>query len=73
MEYKSGHIKGCQHIPLDKLASRAHELDELKRDCYVLPRRLRVVPRLPHLKNAGFSNVKYMDGSILAWTYGLEK
>lgn len=27
LEYKSGHIKGSKHIPLDKLASRAHELD----------------------------------------------
>ncbi len=25
IEYKTGHIKECQHIPLDKLASRANE------------------------------------------------
>ena len=73
MEYKSGHIKGCQYIPLDKLASRAHELDRSKEIVTYCRAGLRAAQAYRILKNAGFSNVKYMDGSILAWTYGLEK
>src|SRR3989338_2060079 len=73
MEYKSGHIKGCQYIPLDKLASRAHELARSKEIVTYCRAGLRAAQAYRILKNAGFSNVKYMDGSILAWTYGLEK
>ena len=73
MEYKSGHIPGCQHIPLDKLASRSHELDKSKEIITYCRAGLRATHAYRVLKNAGFSNVKYMDGSILAWTYGLEK
>ncbi|GAB62088.1 MAG: dehydrogenase [Candidatus Jettenia sp.] len=73
MEYKSGHIKGCQYIPLDKLASRTHELDGSKEIITYCRSGLRAVQAYRILKNAGFKNVKYMDGSILAWAYGLEK
>lgn len=73
IEYKSGHIKGCKHIPLDKLASRAHELDSSKEIITYCRAGLRAAQAYRILKNAGFRNVKYMDGSILAWTYGLEK
>ncbi|MCF6154769.1 MAG: dehydrogenase [Candidatus Brocadia sp.] len=73
LEYKSGHIKGCKHIPLDKLASRAHELDVSKEIITYCRAGLRAAQAYRILKNAGFSNVKYMDGSILVWTYGLEK
>src|SRR3989304_8194281 len=73
MEYKGGHIKGCQHIPLDKLASRANELNKSKEIITYCRAGLRAAQGYRILKNAGFRNVKYMDGSILAWTYGLEK
>ncbi|TLD42674.1 MAG: NADH dehydrogenase [Candidatus Jettenia ecosi] len=73
MEYKSGHIKGCQYIPLDKLASRTHELDGSKEIITYCRSGLRAAQACRILKNAGFRNVKYMDGSILAWGYGLEK
>ncbi|MFN3532994.1 MAG: FAD-dependent oxidoreductase [Candidatus Brocadia sp.] len=73
IEYKSGHIKGCKHIPLDKLASRVHELDSSKEIVTYCRAGLRAAHAYRILKNAGFSNVKYMDGSILAWTYELEK
>lgn len=70
-EYKSGHIKGCQHIPLDKLASRTGELDGSKGIITYCRVGLRAAHAYRILKNAGFDNVKYMDGSILAWTDGL--
>lgn len=73
IEYKNGHIKGCKHIPLDKLASRIHELDGSKEIITYCRAGLRAAHAYRILKNAGFSKVKYMDGSILAWTYGLEK
>lgn len=73
MEYKGGHIKGSKHIPLDKLASRTHELDRSKEIVTYCRAGLRAANAYRILKNAGFSKVKYMDGSILAWTYGLEK
>lgn len=73
MEHQSGYIKGCQHIPLDKLASRLYELDKSKEIITYCRAGLRAAQAYRILKNAGFTNVKYMDGSILAWTYGLEK
>lgn len=73
LEYKNGHIKGCKHIPLDKLASRTHELDNSQEIITYCRAGLRAAQAYRILKNAGFRNVKYMDGSILAWTYGLKK
>lgn len=73
MEYKGGHIKGSKHIPLDKLSSRTHELDRSKEIVTYCRAGLRAAHAYRILKNAGFHNVKYMDGSILAWSYGLEK
>lgn len=72
-EYKGGHIKGCQHIPLDTLAQKANELDNSKEIITYCRAGLRAAHAYRILKNAGFRNVKYMDGSISAWTYGLEK
>jgi NADPH-dependent 2,4-dienoyl-CoA reductase/sulfur reductase-like enzyme/rhodanese-related sulfurtransferase len=72
-EYKNGHIKGCKHIPLDKLASRTHELNRSQEIITYCRAGLRAANAYHILKNAGFHNVKYMDGSILAWTHGLEK
>lgn len=72
-EYKSGHIKGCKHIPLDTLALRTSELENSKEIITYCRAGLRAAHAYRILKNAGFRNVKYMDGSISAWTYGLEK
>ncbi len=72
-EYKSSRIKGCRHIPLDKLASRVQELDRSKEIITYCRAGLRAAQAYRILKNAGFDNVKYMDGSLLAWPYGLEK
>ncbi|MCF6159301.1 MAG: dehydrogenase [wastewater metagenome] len=72
-EYKGGHIRGCRHIPLDKLASRVHELDGSKEIITYCRAGLRAAHAYRILRNAGLKNVRYMDGSILAWPYGLEK
>ncbi|MGQ3684190.1 MAG: FAD-dependent oxidoreductase [Candidatus Loosdrechtia sp.] len=73
MEYKNGHIAGCQHIPLDKLASRACELDRTKEIITYCRAGLRAAQAYRILKNAGFAKARYMDGSISAWPFGLEK
>ncbi|MEK7699344.1 MAG: FAD-dependent oxidoreductase [Planctomycetota bacterium] len=73
MEYKTGHIKGSLHIPLDALAARAHELDRTREIVTYCRAGLRAAHAYRILKNAGFEKVKYMDGSIMAWPYGLEK
>lgn len=73
LEYNSGHIKGCKHIPLDKLTSRISELDSSKEIITYCRAGLHAAHAYRILKNAGFKNVKYMDGSILAWLQELEK
>ncbi|MBF8276734.1 MAG: nox [Candidatus Brocadiaceae bacterium] len=73
MEFKSGHIKGSLHIPLDALAARANELDRTREIITYCRAGLRASHACRILKSAGFEKVKYMDGSIMAWTYGLEK
>jgi len=73
MEYKCGHIKDSLHIPLDVLAVRTHELDRAREIIAYCRAGLRAAQAYRILKNAGFEKVKYMDGSIMAWTYGLEK
>ena len=72
-EYQSGHIKGCKHIPLDKLTARIQELDRSKEIVAYCRSGLRAAQAYRILKNAEFPNIKYMDGSILAWVYGLDK
>jgi NADPH-dependent 2,4-dienoyl-CoA reductase/sulfur reductase-like enzyme/rhodanese-related sulfurtransferase len=72
-EYLDGHIRGCRHIPLDKLASRVNELDRSQEVVTYCRAGLRAAHAYRILKNSGFNDVKYMDGSILAWAYGLEK
>ncbi|HJW86974.1 MAG TPA: FAD-dependent oxidoreductase [Candidatus Brocadiaceae bacterium] len=72
-EFKSGHIKGSLHIPLDTLAARVNELDRTREIITYCRAGLRASHAYRILKNAGFEKVKYMDGSIMAWTYGLEK
>jgi len=73
MEYMSGRIKGCIHIPLDKLSSRINELDNTTEIITYCRAGLRAAQAYRILKNAGLKNVKYMDGSITAWPNELEK
>lgn len=73
MEYMSGRIKGCIHIPLDKLSSRINELDNTKEIITYCRAGLRAAQAYRILKNAGLKNVKYMDGSIMAWPNELKK
>ncbi len=72
-EFMSGYIKGSLHIPLDALAARVNELDRTREIITYCRAGLRASHAYRILKNAGFEKVKYMDGSIMAWTYGLEK
>lgn len=72
-EFKSGHIRDSLHIPLDVLAARVNELDRTREIITYCRAGLRASHAYRILKNAGFEKVKYMDGSIMAWTYGLEK
>src|SRR3990170_3497777 len=53
MEYMSGRIKGCIHIPLDKLSSRINELDNTTEIITYCRAGLRAAQAYRILKNAG--------------------
>lgn len=66
-EYEQCNLNGLL-IPLGELSARLHELDKSKLiivHCKAGPRSQRAALLL---EEAGFSNVKYLQGGILAWT-----
>lgn len=72
-EYTYGHIKGCINIPLQELPSKADQLDKTKEIIIYCGVGLRASNAHRILKNVGFKNSKFMEGSITAWPYPLEK
>ena len=66
-EYRSGHIKGAQHIPLVELNKRIHEL---RKDAPIITvchsgRRSAQAARL--LRTEGFT-VRNMSGGMMRWS-----
>lgn len=72
-EYQEAHIEGCRHIPISELATRTGELDNQKEIVTYCKGGLRAALAYRILKNAGFKDAKYMDGSLMAWPYELSK
>jgi len=73
MEWKTGHIKGQQVklLPLPELRNR---LDELPKDAEIVTfcrTSIRAYQAQRILIGAGFTSVKFMDGSMAAWPYDL--
>jgi NADPH-dependent 2,4-dienoyl-CoA reductase/sulfur reductase-like enzyme/rhodanese-related sulfurtransferase len=72
-EYDNGHIEGCCHIPLNELKSRTDTLDKKKEIITYCGVGIRAYQACQVLKNAGFENVKFMEGGIRAWAYTIIK
>ena len=72
-EFDNGHIEGSIHIPLNILPAKINELDKSKEIVTYCGVGLRASQAHRALKNAGFENTKFMEGSIAAWPYKIEK
>ena len=62
-------MKGAVNIPLGALRTRVGELDKSKEIIAFCKISLRGYEGALILKNAGFDNVKVMDGGVLMWPY----
>ncbi|MEA3465527.1 MAG: FAD-dependent oxidoreductase [Thermodesulfobacteriota bacterium] len=72
-EHSAVRIPGALLMPLGKLRSR---LDELPKDRLLVPfckLSLRGFEAAIILKQAGFTNVSYLEGGVLAWPFELEE
>ncbi len=72
-EHDSGHIEGCLHIPLNELRSRIDELDKSKEIVTYCGVGLRASHAHRILKNEGFEDTKFLEGSMAVWPYKIEK
>ncbi|GJQ49418.1 putative pyridine nucleotide-disulfide oxidoreductase [Candidatus Kuenenia stuttgartiensis] len=72
-EHDKGHIEGSLHIPLNELKSRSGALDKTREIITYCGVGLRASQAHLLLKTEGFENVKFMEGSLLAWPYAIEK
>jgi len=71
-EYEEIRIPGATLVPLGALRKR---LDELPKDQLIIPfckLSLRGFEAQIILQQAGFTNVRYMEGGVLAWPYEFE-
>jgi phage shock protein E len=69
-EYAAGHIPGAVNIPYDMLPTRLHELEGHQGDEVVVycrtGRRAKIAETV--LTEAGFLNVRDLEGHMVAWT-----
>jgi NADPH-dependent 2,4-dienoyl-CoA reductase/sulfur reductase-like enzyme/rhodanese-related sulfurtransferase len=65
-------IPGSKRIPLDELGQRLGEVDSGKEIAVHCVSGLRSYRASLKLKNAGFENIKNVDGGMLCWCYGFE-
>lgn len=69
-EYAAGHIPGALNIPYDELPARLHELEGRQGETLVVycrtGRRAKIAEQA--LAEAGFLNVRDLDGHMVAWT-----
>lgn len=72
-EHDRGRIRGCLHIPLNELRSKMSQLDKSKEIVTYCGVGLRASNAHRILKNAGFEDTKFMEGSMAAWPYKTEK
>ncbi len=68
-EVEQMRIEPCVHIPLGKLRSNLDKLPKDKEIITFCKISLRGYEAALILKNAGFKNVKVMDGGLLMWPY----
>ncbi len=68
-EYDMEHIEGCLHIPLNELLSKIEGFDKSKEIVTYCGVGLRASHAHRILKNSGFVDTKFMEGSMAAWAY----
>ncbi|MCP4270163.1 MAG: FAD-dependent oxidoreductase [Candidatus Brocadiaceae bacterium] len=68
-EYDMGHIGDCLHIPLNEISTRMDQLDKTNEIVTYCGVGLRASHAHRILKNAGFVDTKFMEGSMAAWAY----
>jgi NADPH-dependent 2,4-dienoyl-CoA reductase/sulfur reductase-like enzyme/rhodanese-related sulfurtransferase len=68
-EYDSGHIGGCLHIPVNEISTKMDQLDKSKEIVTYCGVGLRASHAHRILKDAGFKDTKFMEGSMAAWIY----
>lgn len=73
LEYDGGHIGRCMHIPLNELTSKIDKLDKSKEIVTYCGVGIRASNAHRILRNAGFDDAKFMEGSMAAWPYEIEK
>ncbi len=66
-EWRAGHIKGGQHLPLGDLARRASEVDASKPVVTVCRSGRRSLEAVRILQEAGLIDVASMAGGMIAW------
>ncbi len=71
-EYWSGIIPSAKCIPLPELPERLNELDKSEPTVAYCDVGWRSAKAYRILKQAGFEQVRHLDGGIIMWHYGLE-
>jgi rhodanese-related sulfurtransferase len=66
-EYAAAHIPGSHHLPLDRLADGAEELDPDREMVVVCAHGIRSAAAVRYLRQAGFSRVVNMRLGLAAW------
>ncbi len=68
-EWNAAHIPGAIHIPLAQINNRLSELQSYKNSAVITQCRsgARSAKALDILKSAGFTQVKNMEGGLIAW------
>jgi rhodanese-related sulfurtransferase len=61
------------NIPIDELRSRLQELNKEKEIVVFCQTSVRAYDAERTLRGSGFRNVKFLDGSLSAWPYALDK
>lgn len=72
-EYADGHLEGATLIPHDRLQERYQELDAGKEIIVYCRSGYRSSLATNMLRKLGFTNIKNMDGGIMAWPYPVVK
>lgn len=67
VEHAEAHVAGCRLIPLGQLEGRASEIDRTQPVVVMCHAGKRGQTALEKLQKLGFTNVRNLEGGILAW------
>ncbi len=71
-EWEITHIEGAQHIPLDDLLGRVHELDSAQEYVVYCHHGTRSAKAIGGLQKFGFKKLKNLAGGIDAWSQNID-